>query len=90
MDSDGHRIATWLFYESDVEQGGATVFQKKGISLWPKKGSAVIWYNLKKSGEGDLNTRHAACPVLAGTKWGKNLRKIIPNGCFYAYFLFSF
>lgn len=55
---------------SDVEQGGGTVFTAINISLWPKKGSAAFWYNLKPNGEGDFKTRHAACPVLTGSKWG--------------------
>jgi len=68
----GNRIATWLFYFNDVEQGGATVFPDLGRTFWPKKGTAVFWYNLYKNGEGDVRTRHAACPVLAGTKWVSN------------------
>jgi len=68
----GNRIATWLFYINDVEQGGATVFPDIGRTFWPKKGSAVFWYNLFQNGEGDVRTRHAACPVLAGTKWVSN------------------
>lgn len=56
---------------SDVEQGGGTVFTAINLPLWPKKGSAAFWYNLKPNGEGNYKTRHAACPVLTGTKWGK-------------------
>lgn len=68
----GNRIATWLNYMSDVEAGGATVFPELGVTLWPQKRSAAFWWNLHRSGDGDMLTRHAACPVLVGSKWVSN------------------
>lgn len=55
----GNRIATVIFYMSDIEQGGATVFPAIKTSVYPKKGTAAFWHNLKKSGWGDFMTRHA-------------------------------
>ncbi|XP_013142463.1 PREDICTED: prolyl 4-hydroxylase subunit alpha-2-like [Papilio polytes] len=70
--SSGNRIATVLFYMSEVAQGGATVFTELGLSVFPVKNAAVFWMNLHPSGEGDIATRHAACPVLRGSKWVSN------------------
>uniref|UniRef100_A0A8C1S1Z1 procollagen-proline 4-dioxygenase n=1 Tax=Cyprinus carpio TaxID=7962 RepID=A0A8C1S1Z1_CYPCA len=71
------RIATFLFYMSDVEIGGATVFTEVGVAVQPKKvnplqGSAVFWYNLHRNGHRDSDTKHAGCPVLRGNKWVAN------------------
>lgn len=44
---------------SDVEMGGATAFTALRTALWPKKGTAAFWHNLRRSGQGDYKTRHA-------------------------------
>ena len=67
----GNRIATWMFYGSDVELGGATVFLHGNVTVFPKKGSAVFWHNLHRNGSNDYRTMHAGCPVLVGSKWGE-------------------
>lgn len=71
-DIDGDRIATVLFYMSDVEAGGATVFLDAEVIVYPRKGDAVFWFNLKKDGTPDVKTLHAACPVIIGSKWVAN------------------
>lgn len=68
----GNRIATVLTYLTDVEEGGNTVFLVPKISVKPKKGSTLFWYNLKPSSQSDDSTRHAGCPVYKGHKWVSN------------------
>ena len=71
-DAHGNRLATLLFYLSQVEYGGHTVFPHMGLSLSPQKGDAVFWYNLHRNGSGIVRTWHASCPVLSGSKWVAN------------------
>lgn len=54
---------------SDVAEGGGTAFPIIKQIVSPKKGSAVFWWNLHETGERDVRTKHAACPVLVGNKW---------------------
>lgn len=53
-----------------VLAGGWTVFPWLGVGVAPKRGSALVWYNVNRAGVKDIRLEHAACPVLYGDKWG--------------------
>jgi prolyl 4-hydroxylase len=65
----GQRAASVIMYLNTPLAGGETVFPSARISIAPKKGDAVLFYNVLPSGEVDPLTLHGGAPVLAGEKW---------------------
>ncbi|KAH0940627.1 hypothetical protein HID58_000264 [Brassica napus] len=65
------RIATFLMYLSDVNKGGETDFPNSsgGLSVSPKKGDAVLFWNNRPDGSQDPSSFHSGRPVIKGNKW---------------------
>jgi prolyl 4-hydroxylase len=69
LERGGQRVATLIMYLNTPEAGGETIFPKVNISVIPKKGTALLFYNCNLSGEVDPLTLHGGAPVKAGEKW---------------------
>ena len=67
-DGGGNRICTVLIYLNDVLRGGATQFPRLGLTVRPRKGSAVVFFPADLDGRADPDTLHAALPAV-DTKW---------------------
>ncbi|XP_030371355.1 prolyl 4-hydroxylase subunit alpha-2-like [Scaptodrosophila lebanonensis] len=70
--SEPDRLATMIFYLSDVPQGGATLFGKLDLAVFPKLGSALMFHVLNSTGDFEDKTEHTGCPVIVGSKWIMN------------------
>ncbi|GAU34237.1 hypothetical protein TSUD_210190 [Trifolium subterraneum] len=42
---------------------------KKGLSIKPKMGDALLFWSMKPNGTIDRSSIHGACPVIKGDKW---------------------
>jgi prolyl 4-hydroxylase len=74
------RYATLLLYLNDDFTGGETNFPRainpthhEGLTVTPKKGQAVLFYNILPDGNVDDFSQHQSLPVQKGEKWLANL-----------------
>lgn len=65
----GQRIATLIMYLNEVQNGGATIFPRANLSLYPRRGTVIYFSYCNANGEVDPETLHGGAPVLAGEKW---------------------
>lgn len=65
----GQRVGTFLIYLNDVPEGGETVFPKVGLSIVPRKGTAIYFHYANGNGQLDRLSVHSSVPVTAGDKW---------------------
>jgi prolyl 4-hydroxylase len=65
----GQRVATVIMYLNTTDEGGETIFPHAGVKISPKKGNAILFYNVTPSGMEDPQSLHGGVPVIAGEKW---------------------
>ncbi len=65
----GQRVATFMIYLANTEEGGETIFPKADLKVTPEKGKAVLFFNVDPNGKEDPMSFHGGAPVLKGEKW---------------------
>jgi prolyl 4-hydroxylase len=65
----GQRIGTLVMYLNDVQEGGGTGFPEVGLTIMPKKGSALYFEYCNSLNQLDGKSLHAGLPIVAGEKW---------------------
>jgi prolyl 4-hydroxylase len=68
-DKGGQRVGTFLMYLNNLASGGETIFPKIGLSITPKKGSAIYFHYGNSKGQVDRLSLHSSRPVENGEKW---------------------
>ena len=56
-----------------INGGCETSFPYLGLKVLPKKGMAILFYNLLEDGNVDELVKHEAMPCFMGDKWLSNL-----------------
>lgn len=76
MKKTGQRLVTLFVYLNNLpedDQGGSTNFSKLGIQFKPRKGTAVMFWNVKPDGKEDYLLLHAGEPPQKSIKYGLNI-----------------
>ncbi len=68
-EAGGQRVWTTMVYLCDVEDGGETAFPRLGINVPPRRGTLLVWNNMRADGSPNGETIHAALPVVRGMKY---------------------
>eukprot|EP00931_Biecheleriopsis_adriatica_P096190 TRINITY_DN69847_c0_g1_i1.p1 TRINITY_DN69847_c0_g1~~TRINITY_DN69847_c0_g1_i1.p1 ORF type:complete len:371 (-),score=66.07 TRINITY_DN69847_c0_g1_i1:28-1095(-) len=76
----GGRVGTFFMYLNDVPEGGETFFKHWNITVTPRRGLALLWWNsdynaLRESKferQKHMHAWHAALEVKRGEKWVVN------------------
>tara|TARA_B100001123_G_C15339880_1_gene1034384 strand:+ start:979 stop:1764 length:786 start_codon:yes stop_codon:yes gene_type:complete len=70
LGKNNNRYATFIIYLNDNMTGGETEFPKKNIEVKPKKGKAVLFFNLNDDyTDVRENSFHGGKPPTTGEKW---------------------